>query len=116
MIMKIINKLNVLYYLIVLYICNYYYEIQNKQAFISSKGFNYEFVCLLACAQIEVGMCYIFLLWLIPDGRKFPNNIYLEDLLKILPTGICTSISHYSLVYSLCSRYGNKGILQSFIA
>jgi hypothetical protein len=110
LIMKLINNLNVLYYLTILYICYYYYEIQNKNSFLSTKGFDYEFVCLITCAQIEMGLCYIILLWYIPDGRNFPKNMCLEDIIKLIPSGICSALSHFAFVYCSCSRYGNDGI------
>lgn len=80
------------------YLGNYYYNIQNKNAAIALGGS--DFAMTLATAQLAVGVIYAIFLWVAPDARKTPK-ITFNDLLLMIPSGVCSAAAHASSVFSL---------------
>lgn len=82
------------------YLGNYYYNIQNKNAAIASGGS--DFAMTIATAQLAVGVIYAIFLWVAPDARAFPK-ITFSDLLKTIPSGVCSAGAHAASVFSLAA-------------
>ena len=81
------------------YIGNYYYNIQNKLA---SNEFGSKLSISIATTQLGLGVIYSLFLWIVPDGRQTPK-ITLTDVIKMYPVGICSAVAHVSSVISLSS-------------
>lgn len=81
------------------YIGNYYYNIQNKLA---SYEFGSKLSISIATTQLGLGVIYSLFLWIVPDGRQTPK-ITLTDIIKMYPVGICSAVAHVSSVISSSS-------------
>jgi solute carrier family 35 protein E1 len=81
------------------YIGNYYYNIQNKLA---SNEIGSKLSMSIATTQLGLGVIYSLFLWIVPDGRQRPK-ITLTDLIQMYPVGLCSAIAHVSSVFSLAS-------------
>jgi solute carrier family 35 protein E1 len=82
------------------YLGNYYYNIQNKMASNASGGSKFAFT--IATIQLAIGVLYSVFLWIIPDSRKIPN-ITFNDIIVMIPSGVCSAFAHSSSVFSLAS-------------
>jgi len=82
------------------YLGNYYYNIQNKNAANAAGGS--DFAMILATAQLLVGVIYALFLWVAPDARA-PPKITFDDLLRCIPSGVCSAGAHAASVFSLAA-------------
>jgi solute carrier family 35 protein E1 len=82
------------------YLGNYYYNIQNKNAAIASGGS--DFAMTIATAQLAVGVIYAVFLWVAPDARA-PPKVTVADLIKMIPSGVCSAGAHAASVFSLAA-------------
>jgi solute carrier family 35 protein E1 len=85
--------------LILWYIGNYYYNIQNKLA---SNACGIGFAMSIATTQLGIGVIYSLFLWFVPDGRRLPKTT-MFDIVQMYPVGLCSAIAHVSSVFSLAS-------------
>ena len=81
-------------------------DIQNKNAAIAAgKAANIdgsEFAMTIATAQLLVGVIYALFLWVAPDARSSPK-LKFEDILKMIPAGVCSAGAHASSVFALAA-------------
>lgn len=82
------------------YLGNYYYNIQNKNAAIASGGS--DFAMTIATAQLLVGVIYALFLWAAPDARA-PPKVSVADVVKMIPSGVCSAGAHAASVFSLAA-------------
>jgi solute carrier family 35, member E1 len=82
------------------YLGNYYYNIQNKNAAIASGGS--DFAMSIATAQLLVGVVYAIFLWVAPDARS-PPKVTFNDVIKMIPAGVCSAGAHAASVFSLAA-------------
>ena len=56
----------------------------------------------IATAQLLVGVIYALFLWVAPDARSSPK-LKFEDILKMIPAGVCSAGAHASSVFALAA-------------
>jgi len=78
---------------------NYYYNIWNKLA-LKAAGGKTGFPMTISTLQLGVGVIYALFMWVAPDARKTPT-VTMDDLLKMLPVGICAAGAHSASVFAL---------------
>lgn len=83
------------------YIGNMVYSTYNKLAERETGG--KDFAVAIATTQLLVGVLYSVYLWIAPECRPFPKDLKIQDIVRLIPAGICSAGAHAASVFSLAA-------------